>query len=249
MTTQTWNAETYARNARFVADLGAPVLDMLHPQAGEDILDLGCGDGALTLKIAASGARVVGVDGSASMVEAACKLGLDARVMNGEALTFSQEFDAVFSNAALHWMKRPDDVLAGVARALRPGGRFVAEFGGHGNVASILVALLAAVRPYEGGKSVQSPWFFPTADEYAAKLEQHGFVVDQIALVPRPTPLPTGMDGWLETFGQPFFDGIPRQDREAARADAIDLLRPALCDASGNWIADYARLRVRAHLG
>jgi SAM-dependent methyltransferase len=248
MTTQTWNAATYAHNARFVADLGAPLLDLLHPHPGEDILDLGCGDGALTLKIAAGGARVLGVDGSADMVAAAQAAGVNARVANGEALPFAQEFDAVFSNAALHWMKRPDDVLAGIARALRPGGRFIAEFGGHGNVASIVVALLAIVRRYPGGASVQTPWYFPTSDVYAAKLEQHGFTIDSIALIPRPTPLPTGMDGWLETFARPFFGVVPVEEQAAARAAVVDLLRPALCDESGLWTADYVRLRVTAHL-
>ena len=248
MTTQTWNAATYAHNARFVADLGAPLLDLLKPQPGEDILDLGCGDGALTLKIAQSGARVLGVDGSADMVAAAQATGVNCRVADGQALPFSQEFDAVFSNAALHWMKRPDDVLSGIARALRPGGRLIAEFGGHGNVASIVVALLAVVRRYPGGTNVQTPWYFPTADAYAARLARHGFIIDSIALLPRPTALPTGMEGWLETFARPFFGVVPVDQRETARAAAVDLLRPALCDESGLWTADYVRLRVAARL-
>ena len=244
--TQTWNAGTYAHNARFVADLGSPLLELLHPQAGEDILDLGCGDGALTEKIAASGARVLGVDGSASMAAATQALGVNARVADGEALPFQHEFDAVFSNAALHWMMRPDAVLAGIARALRPGGRFVAEFGGHGNVASIVVALQAVVQKFTGGTSAFR-WYFPTADEYSEKLQQHGFAIDSLALIPRPTPLPTGMEGWLETFARPFFSGILPRDQAAARAEAVALLRHALCDESGYWTADYVRLRLVAH--
>lgn len=245
-TTQTWSAATYAKNARFVADLGAPLLDLLNPQAGETILDLGCGDGALTLKIMASGAHVVGVDGSADMVAAARAAGVDARVMNGEALSFSQEFDAVFSNAALHWMTHPDDVIAGIKRALRPGGRFVAELGGHGNVASIVVALFAVVRRYGAIHDLRSPWYFPTAGEYAAKLEQQGFAVEQISLIPRATPLPTGMEGWLQTFARPFLAALPVEQQQAAHDEAIELLRPALCDGSGNWIGDYVRLRLVA---
>ena len=247
MTTQTWNAGTYAHNARFVADLGAPLLELLDPQPGEDILDLGCGDGALTHKIAASGARVLGVDGSASMVAATQALGIDARVANGEALHFSKDFDAVFSNAALHWMTRPDDVLAGVARALRPGGRFVAEFGGHGNVASIVVALQAVVQKFTGAPAAFR-WYFPTAEEYAAKLQKHGFTIESLALIPRPTPLPTGMEGWLETFARPFFSAVPLEQQAAARAEAVSLLRHALCDESGHWIADYVRLRLVARV-
>ena len=246
MSEQSWDAAGYARNARFVAELGAPLIEWLRPQLGEDILDLGCGDGAFTLAVVQSGARVVGVDSAPSLVVAAVAAGVDARRMDGQALTFDREFDAVISNAALHWMRRPDDVLAGVARALRPGGRFVAELGGHGNVASIVVALLAVVRRYAGGKGVASPWYFPTADEYAAKLKSHGFVVERVSLIPRPTLLPTGMAGWLETFAMPFVSGLADGDRVAALAEVVELLRPVLCDSMGKWTADYVRLRVRA---
>jgi trans-aconitate methyltransferase len=248
MATQIWDPSTYAHNARFVADMGSPLLELLNAKPGERVLDLGCGDGALTLKIAAIGAQVLGVDGSTEQIAAAVQAGVDARVVDGHALPFSQEFDAVFSNAALHWMLRPDDVLSGVARALRPGGRFVAELGGHANVASIVVALLAVVRRYEAGHTVTSPWCFPTADEYETKLKQHGFSVDRIALIHRPTPLPTGMAGWMKTFARPFIGALPMEDQDAAIAEAIDLLRPALCDANGNWIADYVRLRFVARL-
>ena len=126
-TNQSWDPDAYARNARFVSDLGAPVVELLAPQAGERILDLGCGDGALTIKLAEMGCDVVGVDSSAPQIEAARRLGLDARVADGERLSFDAEFDAVFSNAAIHWMKPVDDVIAGVWRALLPGGRFVAR--------------------------------------------------------------------------------------------------------------------------
>ena len=128
--TQTWDPERYARNARFVSDLAGPVVELLDPRRGERILDLGCGDGVLTAKLAAMGCEMVGVDGSGPQIEAARKLGLDARVMDGEKLSFDEEFDAVFSNAALHWMRSPEAVIAGVRRALRRKGRFVAELGG-----------------------------------------------------------------------------------------------------------------------
>jgi trans-aconitate methyltransferase len=248
MATQIWDPSTYAHNARFVADLGSPLLELLHARAGERILDLGCGDGALTLKIAATGAQVVGVDSSPELIAAAVRAGVDARIEDGHELPFTQEFDAVISNAALHWMLRPDDVLSGVARALKPGGRFVAEFGGHGNVASIVVALFAVVRRYQEGRAVSSPWYFPTADAYEAKLRQHGFSVEHIALIPRPTPLPTGMEGWLKTFARPFLGALPAEVQDAALTEAIELLRPALCDEDGNWIADYVRLRFVAIL-
>ncbi|MBM3520657.1 MAG: class I SAM-dependent methyltransferase, partial [Alphaproteobacteria bacterium] len=147
---QDWSAGTYARHARFVSDLAEGVVSWLAPQPGERILDLGCGDGALTEKLCHSGASLVGVDSSADLLAAAKARGLDARLMDGERLTFDSEFDAVFSNAALHWMKAADKVAEGVSRALKPGGRFVAEFGGHGNVAAIVTAMLAVAR-HRGG--------------------------------------------------------------------------------------------------
>jgi len=247
--TNNWNADNYAHNAHFVPALGQPVLDLLKPARDERILDLGCGDGVLTEKIAASGASVVAVDGSADMVAASQRRGIDARVMNGLALTFDHEFDAVFSNAALHWMKSdPDAVIAGVARALKPGGRFVAEMGGHGCVAAIIVSMLAVLHRRGIDTEGITPWYFPTVDDYRGRLEKAGFTVDYIELIPRPTPLPTAMEGWLETFGNPLLKLLPEGDRMAARDEVIALLRPVLCDERGRWTADYIRLRFAAHL-
>ena len=194
---QTWDPERYARNARFVADLGAPVVELLAPRPGERILDLGCGDGVLTAKLASMGCHVVGVDSSAAQIDAARKLGLDARVMNGEALDFDSEFDAVFSNAALHWMRNPPKVIAGVERALKPHGRFIGEFGGHGCVAKIKKALVEALDRRGINGEAASPWFFPNVEEYSRHLTNRGFVINYIALIPRPTPLPAiSPDGW-----------------------------------------------------
>jgi trans-aconitate methyltransferase len=145
MTQQRWDPQTYAKHARFVSDLGSGVVELLGPRAGERILDLGCGDGALTEKLVAAGAEVVAIDASAEQVAGARARGLDARVAGAEALPFAAEFDAVFSNAALHWMRDADAVLVSVHRALRPGGRFVAEMGGAGNVAAIRGALAEAL--------------------------------------------------------------------------------------------------------
>jgi len=174
---QDWKADRYAQHAHFVPALGAPVLELLKPQLGERILDLACGDGVLTEKIAAAGTIVVGIDAAADMIAAATKRGLDARVMEGGKLQFSEEFDAVFSNAALHWMKQDRDaVIAGVYRALKPGGRFVAEMGGHGCVAAITIALLAVLERHgikDGAAMI--PWYFPTVNDYRARLERESF--------------------------------------------------------------------------
>lgn len=243
-----WSAEQYAHNARFVSDLGVPVLKLLSPQAGEFILDLGCGDGALTQKLVAAGARVLGVDASGDMVAAAKKRGLNVRQAQAQSLPFENQFDAVFSNAALHWMTDSEAVVASVARALKPSGRFVGEFGGHGNVAAICTAMLAAIRLCGIDRPLTLPWYYPTDDEYRTLLESHGFKVDYVELIPRPTPLPTGLRGWLETFGDAMLIEVDPSRRSRVYDQAIELLRPSLCDASGRWSADYVRLRFHAVL-
>ena len=246
-TEQTWSSTVYAQNARFVSDLGVDVLSWLDPQPAERILDLGCGDGALTVRIAEAGAKVVALDASDDFVATARAAGLDAHVGDGERLAFEREFDAVFSNAALHWMTDAPAVIDGVARALKPGGRFVAEFGGHGNVAAIVTALRAVAHRYGIDERLASPWFFPTTDEYAGLLAERGFEVDRIALIPRPTPLPSGLRGWIGTFRAPFFHAAGEKGGEALN-DLEALLAPVLRDAKGNWTADYVRLRFIAHL-
>ncbi len=244
--TQTWDPERYARNARFVSDLAGPVVELLDPRPGERILDLGCGDGVLTAKLATMGCEMVGVDGSAPQIEAARRLGLDARVMDGEKLSFDEEFEAVFSNAALHWMRNPEAVIGGVQRALRRNGRFVAELGGHGCVAKIKKALVEALnrRGLDGEGAV--PWYFPTVEEYSGLLKKAGFSVRYIALIPRPTPLPGDVTGWLETFAESFLTRLPAAERPVYVAEVREALRPLLADAEGKWTADYVRLRFVA---
>lgn len=239
-----WSPALYAEHARFVSDLGFPVVELLAPLPGERILDLGCGDGALTVKLAALGCRVVGVDASPEMVDAARCAGVDARVADGHALAFDSEFDAVFSNAALHWMTQPERVIDGVWRALVPGGRFAGEMGGRGNVQSIVLALEAALAAR--GMPATNPWFFPSADEYAGMLRARGFAVDRIVIFSRPTPLPGGMRGWLETFCGRMLASLPPAERDALMEGVVDALRPALCGAQGQWVADYVRLRFVA---
>ena len=244
MSTHThWDPQQYAAHGRFVSDLGLPVVELLAPQPGERILDLGCGDGALTLKLQELGCRVVGVDSSPAMIQAAQALGLDARVMNGHELPFVNEFDAVFTNAALHWMTHPDAVLDGVWRALKPGGRFVGECGGHGNTATVMAALQVALAKRGIDAQRFNPWFFPSAAEYRRRLEAHGFVVDTMTLFPRPTPLAGDLTGWLETFVQAFLMALPVSQRAVVLAEVSERCRPQLCNADGHWTVDYVRLR------
>ena len=240
-----WDPAQYQRNAGFVPQLGEPLLRLLAPRAGERILDLGCGDGALTRHLIDAGCAVVGVDASAGMIAAARARGIDAHVMDGHALHFDAPFDAVFSNAALHWMTEPDAVLAGVHRALVPGGRFVGEFGGHGNVGRIVAALEHALECR--GAATDCPWYFPTPADYRARLEAAGLVVDAIESFARPTPLPGDVGGWLQTFGKSYLSRLPAGRRNACVAELVDTLRGALCDEAGRWHADYVRLRFVAH--
>jgi trans-aconitate methyltransferase len=243
---QTWDPANYARHARFVSELGAPVIELLAPRPGDRILDLGCGDGALSKRLVDLGCEVVAVDSSAPQIEAARKLGLDAHVMSAETLPFNDEFDAVFSNAVLHWIKSADLMIAGVYRSLKPGGRFVAECGGSGCVHKIRTALVQALdrRGIDGEARV--PWYFPTPGDYATRLERAGFRVDSIALIPRPTPLPGDLIGWLETFAQSFLQALPSAGRDTYLQEVRATLEPQLREGDGTWIADYVRLRFSA---
>jgi len=243
---QRWDPERYRRNAAFVTAYGEPVLDLLAPKPGERILDLGCGEGGLTAKIAARGAAVVGVDASPEQAAACRARGIDARVMDGAHLAFDRAFDAVFSNAALHWIKDPDAVIDGVWRALKPGGRFVAECGGEGNVASVRGELAAAMAQRGIDPAAVDPWYFPSVAEYRARLEQRGFTVRSITLIPRPTVLPGRLADWLETLAECFLRHVPKAEQEGFKSALEERLRDRLCDRAGVWTVDYVRLRFAA---
>ena len=241
---QTWNAADYAANARFVSDLGQPVLDLLAPRPGERILDVGCGDGALTEKLVQAGTIVVGIDPAPDFVTAAVARGIDARLLDAQALPFEGEFDAVFTNAVLHWIPDLDAALRGIQRALKRGGRFVGECGGHGNVAAVSTALQAVALRH--GVHVRLPWRYPTADNFTARLIAAGFRPVSVELISRPTSLAAGMAAWLRTFAGPVFEQLPAGVRESALDDTVELLRWSLCDEQGRWTADYVRLRFAA---
>jgi trans-aconitate methyltransferase len=245
---QTWDAAAYAKNGAFVHGLAGGVLEWLNARVGEKILDLGCGDGQLTQKLVAAGADVAGVDASPQMVEAARARGIAAQAGRAEELPFADAgFDAVFSNAALHWVRGQDEMMAEVRRVLRPGGRFVAEMGGHGNIAAIRVALTAVLGRHGFGELENEVNFYPTPAEYARRLERHGFGVERMELIPRPTALGAdGMTGWLRTFRRGVLDGLPEELRERVVAETTELLAIALSDREGNWTGDYVRLRFIA---
>jgi trans-aconitate methyltransferase len=245
---QTWDTQAYEKNGAFVHGLAGGVVEWLAAQSGERILDLGCGDGQLTQRLAATGARMQGVDASPEMIAAARGRGVTVDEASAESLPYGDAaFDAVFSNAVLHWVRGQDAMLAEVHRVLRPGGRFVAEMGGHGNVAAILVALRSVLARYGHGDLENEVNYYPTPEAYTRHLERAGFIVERMALIPRPTPLAEGgMAEWLRTFRRGVLDSLPEKLQETVVAETTALLAQALRDEDGNWVADYVRLRFVA---
>ena len=243
-----WNPSLYASTARYVAEHGLPVVEWLAPQPGERILDLGCGDGALTEKLIALGCEVVAVDQSAAMVEAAQQRGIQAQVVDARRLTFEGEFDAVFSNAVLHWVKEADAVVEGVARALRPGGRFVGEFGGEGNVKLVCAALREAMSRRGVELDPTCGWYFPSPAEYSAVLQRHGLKVVRAELIPRPTPTPGDAREWLANFGDHLLSLAAAGERKAILDEVNNALEPQLRSEDGVWRIDYVRIRFAGEM-
>ncbi|MXZ83730.1 MAG: methyltransferase domain-containing protein [Synechococcus sp. SB0666_bin_14] len=247
---QRWDPDCYRRWAAYVPALGRDVMGLLDPRPGERVLDLGCGDGTLTAHMAACGCNVLGVDRDAGFVKATRQRGLsavqaDARHLLGLKL-WAGSFDAVFSNAVLHWIPEAAAVIANVRRLLRDGGRFVGELGGAGNIATVRQALHQALHCHGIDAASRDSWFFPTADGYRHLLEDHGFQVTEIRLFPRPTPLPGPLSQWLDTFAATFLDGLDPATRQAVVDEVSKRTASRLCNADGLWTVDYVRLRFRA---
>jgi trans-aconitate 2-methyltransferase len=244
-----WDAELYEARHGFVWRYGEGVVEFLSPQAGERILDLGCGTGQLAAKIAAAGAEVVGLDASPDMIGQARQNFPKLRFVLADAakLEYENEFDAVFSNAALHWILDRAAVVAGVARALKPGGRFVAEFGGKGNIRILESTIERVSAKYHGGQAPAKRTYYPSVGEYAGLLEQYGLEVRCGQLFDRRTPLEgeDGMANWVRQFNWYYFEGLRPSQQEDALRELVEELQPSLHGPDG-WFADYRRLRIWA---
>nr|BBH94217.1 methyltransferase type 11 [Thermogemmatispora argillosa] len=249
MTSGDWNATLYDTKHAFVFAYGSSLVELLAPRPGELILDVGCGTGHLTAAIARSGARVVGLDLSPAMIETARRHYPTLEWHIGDIRTFDypHPFDALFSNAALHWIPEAERVVKALARLLKPGGRLVLEMGGRGNVATLQAAVEAVLQERLAITPV-NPWYFPALGEYATLLETHGFEVQAAWLFARPTALEEGERGlrlWLEMFGSPLLEAVPAERREEILMAIEEKLRPLLF-REGHWELDYRRLRVLA---
>jgi len=244
-----WDPSLYDDKHSFVFSYGADVVKLLDPKPWERILDLGCGTGHLTAQIAGTGANVIGMDYSSAMIEQAREEYPSLTFIQGDAtdFAFDEPFDAVFSNAVLHWVPEPEKVLACVHRALKPGGRFVAEFGGEGNVEMFIQALFGALDALGYPVPSERPWYFPSPEAYTALLEKHGFRVMMMRHFERPTTL-EGEDGianFIHTFTPQYLEQIAPEQRPAFIREVTERARPRLYQ-NGHWVMDYVRLRLRA---
>ncbi len=251
MSATSWNPTLYNQKHSFVYHYGESLIDELNPQPNEQILDLGCGTGELTQRISTFGAYATGIDSSAELIAAAQQRfpSIEFRRQDAAQLSDTECYHAIFSNAVLHWVKDQSAVTRGMFQALRPGGRLVAEFGGQGNVQTIVNALREILLQYGyEQQAAAQPWYFPSVGQYASLLETHGFRVQWMHHYVRPTELNDTADGivdWLRMFAGSFLAGIATDQQDAILVEVQEKLRTELY-RQGKWYADYQRLRFRA---
>lgn len=243
-----WDTERYNSRHSYVYEFGSQIVELLDPQPAETILDLGCGSGQLTNEIYGSGARVIGIDSSAEMVEAAKSNfpEIDFRVMDATELSFDFQFDAIFSNAVFHWIKNPEKAVEAMYQNLKNGGRIVMEFGGKGNIHGIYATVKRLLA--EKGYSFEDFWYFPSIGEFTALLEKKGFTVNFARAFARDTELSgeeNALIDWIEMFGDNFFQAVSSEDRSQILNEAKEILRPTHYK-NGTWFADYKRIRIMA---
>jgi len=243
--TNKWNPKSYNKHTAFVSQLALPVVDLLEPKEGERVLDVGCGDGTLAVEIERRGAKVVGVDMSKEMVEACRANGIEAYIASVTALPYTQVFDAVFSNATLHWVKDAKSAVQNIAKSLKPNGRFVCEFGGEGNMHHVVMAMQEVFKKHPEFGEFDNPWYFPTIEEYTTLLESEGFSVEYIELIPRPTPMDE-LKNWLDIFANGVAKNLSPEQFETFKEECSKIAKEHIYSEKDGWILDYVRLRVRA---
>ena len=240
-----WNPNSYTKHTAFVSQLALPVVDLLDPKKGEKILDVGCGEGTLAVEIERRGAKVVGIDMSAEMIEQCQAKGIEAYVGSVTDLPYNEAFDAVFSNATLHWVKDARGAVQNIAKSLKNGGCFVCEFGGEGNAYHLVSAMEEVFKKHPEFGVFDNPWYFPSMREYTTLLESEGFNVEYMEIIPRPTPM-DDISNWLDIFANGVTKHLGKAQFETFKEECRAILKETIYSEEEGWMLDYKRLRVRA---
>ena len=243
--TNKWNPNTYNKHTAFVSQLALPVVDLLAPKKGEKILDVGCGEGSLAVGIEKRGAKVIGVDTSKEMIKQCQEKGIEAYVRSVTDLPYAETFDSIFSNATLHWVKDAKGAVQNMAKALKPHGHFVCEFGAKGNVYNIVSAMEEVFEKHPEFGEFDNPWYFPSKEEYTTLLESEGFNVEYIEIIPRPTPM-DDISNWLDIFANGVTKHLSQEQFKVFKEECREILKASIYSQDEGWILDYKRLRVRA---
>ncbi len=243
--TNQWNPNTYNKHTAFVSQLALPVVDLLDPQKGENILDVGCGEGTLAVEIERRGAKVIGIDMSAEMIEQCQAKGIEAYVGSVTDLPYNEAFDSVFSNAMLHWVKDARSAVQNIAKSLKSGGYFVCEFGGKGNANTLVSAMQEVFEKHPEFGVFENPWYFPSVEEYRTLLESEGFKVEYMEIIPRPTPM-DDIGNWLDIFANGVTKHLSKEQFDVFKEACRAILKESIYSEEEGWMLDYKRLRVRA---